>query len=137
MRLDPPRWHFITGMAVLLLVVPRLISRALGGAPPLDETAGQWLTLGAQLGHGALYLLLIAVPLTGWYAMSRLGVRLSVFGYTLPSLTAPVQGFPGLIADVHQWGGNGILILAGLHGLFALWHHFVRRDNTLRRMSRF
>jgi len=134
-RTDPPRWHFVSGMAVLLLVIPRFVARALGGAPPLEDSAGRWLTQAARLGHATLYLLLIAVPLTGWYAMSRLGVTFSVLGHSLPSLAAPLPGSPGLIADVHQWGGNAILIIAGLHAAFALWHHFVRHDNTLRRMS--
>jgi len=134
-RMDPPRWHFISGMAVLLLVIPRLITRALGGAPPLDAAIGKWLTLGARLGHATLYLLLIAVPLTGWYAMSRLGVTFSVFGHSLPPLTAAVKGWPGLVANLHKWGGNAILIIAGLHAALALWHHFARHDDTLRRMS--
>jgi len=137
LRADPPRWHFITGMAVLLLVIPRLLVRAVCGAPPLEDTLGKWLTLGAKLTHAALYLLLIAVPLTGWYVMSRLGVTFSVFGHALPALTAPVQGRPGLVGDIHQWGGNGILIIAGAHAALALWHHFARHDDTLRRMSPF
>jgi len=135
LRLDPPRWHFITGMAVLLLVIPRLLTRAMGGAPPLLDSGSQWLNVTVKLGHATLYALLIAVPLTGWYAMSRLGVSFSILGYSLPMLTAPVQGYPGLVGDVHQWGGNAILILAGGHAALALWHHFFRHDDTLRRMS--
>jgi len=134
-RTDPPRWHFICGAAVFLLVIPRMVARALGTAPRLDNSIGKWPTLGAKLVHGTLYLLLIAVPLTGWYAMSRLGVTLRVFGYDLPSLTAPVKGWPGAVAEIHQWGGNTILVIAGLHAAVALWKHFVRHDNTLHRMS--
>lgn len=136
-RTDPPRLHFIFGMAVLLLVLPRLIARLLGGAPAPREVGGKWLTFATKFAHGLLYLLLIAVPLTGWYAMSRVGVTFSLFGFSLPAMTAPVEGFPGPVGELHQLGGNGILSLAGLHGVLALWHHFVRKDDTLRRMSPF
>jgi superoxide oxidase len=40
------------------------------------------------------------------------------------ALTAPVEGHPCLIAELHETGGTVILILAGLHGLIALWHQF-------------
>ena len=133
----PPVLHFTFGLAVLLLVVPRLIARALGGAPPLERANGIWLARAARLGHGVLYLLLIAVPLTGWYAASRLGVHVSILGLTLPPIAFAVDGEPGLIAQLHPLGGNLILILAGLHAAMALWHQFVRHDNTLRRMSPF
>lgn len=94
-----------------------------------------WLARAARIGHGLLYLLLIAVPLTGWYAASRLGVPISFFGLHLPAIAAPVQGRPGLIAEFHENAGTFILILAGLHALMAIWHQFVLRDGTLQRMS--
>ena len=78
---------------------------------------------------------LIALPITGWYAASRMGVSVSFLGLHLPSIAAPVQGRPGVIAELHENGGTFILILAGLHALMAIWHQFVMRDGTLRRMS--
>jgi cytochrome b561 len=59
----------------------------------------------------------------------------SFFGIGLPAIAAPVQGAPGLIAEIHENAGTVILYLAGLHALMAGWHHLVLRDGTLRRMS--
>lgn len=132
-RLRPPQLHFAFGLGVLLLVVPRLIARALGCAPAMHDYG--LLTLAAKAGHGVLYGLLIAVPLTGWYAASRLGVRISFLGFSVPSLAQAVNGSAGWIGKVHQVGGNLILVLAGLHAAMALWHQFVMRDGTLSRMS--
>ena len=56
-------------------------------------------------------------------------------GLHLPSLTAPIQGRPGAIAEFHESAGSIILLLAGLHALAAIWHQFVLRDGSLRRMS--
>src|SRR3954465_1919666 len=134
-RQNPPLLHFTLGLAVLLLVVPRLIARLLGGAPRTEDTQAPWLNCAAKIGHAVLYVFLIGLPLTGWYAASRLGVSISFFGLSLPGLAAPVQGAPGLLAEVHETGGTVILWLAGLHALIACWHQFVLRDGTLRRMS--
>lgn len=135
-RLDPPQWHFFLGFAVLLLLVPRFIGRALGGAPPM--TAGdRRVQRAAKAGHGLLYLLLVAVTVTGWIAVSKMGVVVTKAGITVPPIAAAVAGRIGLVGDVHQWLGNGILIVAGLHAMAALWHQFFLKDNTLGRMNPF
>jgi cytochrome b561 len=133
-RLDPPVLHFLFGFAVLLLVVPRLIARLCFSVPPA-VSHGWLLDLGAKIGHAALYVLMIALPLTGWYAASRMGVTVNLLGLELPSLAPPVQGAPGLVAELHETGGEVIMILAGLHAVMALWHHYVLRDGTLGRMN--
>jgi len=131
---NPPLLHFSLGLAVLVLVVPRLILRLAGGTPDVEPQSG-WLGAAAKAGHAVLYLFLIALPLTGWYAASRLGVPVSFFGLQLPAIADKVQGSPGLIADLHENAGTVILYLAGLHALMAIWHQFVLRDGTLQRMS--
>jgi cytochrome b561 len=134
-RLNPPLLHFSLGLTALLLVVPRLIARWLGGAPSIEDTQAPWLNLATKIGHAVLYLFIIGLPITGWYAASRLGIAVSFFGIPLPAIAASVQGPPGPIAEIHETGGTIILILAGLHALIALWHQFVLRDGTLRRMN--
>jgi cytochrome b561 len=119
---------------VLVLIVPCLILRLAGAAPAANGKRG-WLATAAKARHGLLYLLMIGLPITGWYAASRMGVPLSFLGIELPALTAAVQGRPCLIADLHENAGTFILILAGLHALMAIWHHFVLGDGTLRHMS--
>jgi cytochrome b561 len=65
-----------------------------------------WLAAAAKAGHGLLYLLLIAMPISGWYAASRMGVPVSFLSVELPALAAPVQGHPGLITDLHENAGT-------------------------------
>lgn len=90
---DPPLLHFTLGLAVLALIVPRLILRLAGAAPEANAGRG-WLATAGKAGHGLLYLLLIGLPITGWYAASRMGVPVSFLGIELPALTAAVQGRP-------------------------------------------
>jgi cytochrome b561 len=131
---NPPFLHFSLGLAVLVLALPRLLLR-LSGAAPSESQAEGTLARAAKAGHAMLYVFLIALPLSGWYAASRMGVPISFFGFSVPAITVPVQGAPGLIADLHEKAGTIILILAGLHALIALWHQFILRDGTLKRMS--
>jgi cytochrome b561 len=84
-----------------------------------------------------LYALLVAVPITGWYAASRLGAPAWLFGVTLPPLTHVVGSNAGPVGELHQLGGNLILILAGMHAAIALWHQFALRDHTVQRMLPF
>ncbi len=136
-RENPPVLHFACGFAVLALIFARLIARAAGGAPPPLDSVGPALARAAKLGHAALYLMLIAVPLTGWYAVSRLGVPIDLWGLKIPAIAAAVKGRIGPIGEIHQIGGNAILILAGLHAAVGVWHQFARRDHTLERMNPF
>ncbi|MCW0232789.1 MAG: cytochrome b/b6 domain-containing protein [Ferrovibrio sp.] len=130
---NPPLLHFSLGLAVLVLVLPRLVLRVAGRTPEADRQG--WLAAAAKAGHGLLYLLLIGLPITGWYAASRMGVPVSFLGVELPAIASKVQSRPGLIAELHENAGTFILILAGLHALMAVWHQFVLRDGTLQRMS--
>lgn len=131
---EPPLLHFTLGLAILALIVPRLILRVTAGATAAPARPG--LAGGAaKAGHALLYLLMVGLPLTGWYVASQMGVTVSFAGIDLPAIAAPVQGRPGLIADLHENAGTLILVLAGLHMLLALWHQFALRDGTLSRMS--
>ncbi|MDX8460565.1 cytochrome b [Mesorhizobium humile] len=134
-RTDPSYVHFTVGLAVLVLVVPRLLARWLGAAPHVEDPQSRWMDLAARAGHTLLYLFLIALPLSGWYAASRLGLPVSFLGLDLPALATPVQGAPGQIADLHETGGTLILWLAGAHALVAIWHQFILKDGTLERMN--
>src|SRR3981189_2375248 len=136
-RTDPPTTHIVLGLSVLFLTLPRLLLRYLRGVPRAPESAAPRIVRVARLGHGLIYYLLLAVPVTGWFPMSSLGLNIKNFGWQLPLLVPSVQGDPGIIANLHQLGGNLMLILAGLHAGIALWHYFWLRDGILQRMSPF
>ena len=132
-RVNPPFVHLVAGLAVLGLTIPRLITRLFGGGLP-STGATQGIS---SSGHAVIYFLLVAVPMTGWFAVSRLGVHVTLLCFHLPFLTAPVTGPPGMISNVHQVGGNLLLIIAGFHAALALWNFFRVRDTTLQRMLPF
>lgn len=126
--------HKVLGIALFALVLVRLSNRAISGAPGALPEVPAWQRTAATLGHVALYLLLVAVPLLGWLGIS-LYPALQVFGTaSLPSLAAPDRAAS---ETVLFWHGIAAFALVGLalgHAGAALHHHFVRRDRTLRRM---
>lgn len=89
----------------------------------------------AKAAHLALYALLIVIPLLGVLLTWLRGDALSFFGlFTIPAPFSPDRDTARSIKAVHSLLANGILILVGIHSLAALWHHFVRKDDVLKRM---
>ena len=85
--------------------------------------------------HHLLYLLMLVIPLSG-YVMSMLyGKSVDIFGWcTLPSLIAANPAFKEWSENIHSALATTLLIVAGGHAAMALYHHFVLKDVTLRRM---
>jgi cytochrome b561 len=128
--------HYLAGLVVLGLLLVRVIGMAIGPRPPIVPPPGHLSVLAARVTHLALYLFLIAQPIMGIATLQIAGKPVSIFGVTvLPALFGP-----GSRELAHQWEeihgtvGEIFYYVIGLHILGALWHHFIRKDNTLRRM---
>lgn len=135
---DPPMRHFSVGFAVLILAIARVVARARGGTPLAHEVKPQWSAFAARVTQAILYVLLIAVPFSGWWALSKMGLAVSLFGSAAPIITTPSPDrLPGSMGRLHQAGGNLLLILAVVHGLAALWHQFVLKNRIFKRISPF
>ena len=84
--------------------------------------------------HLALWLFLIAMPVLGWLTLSAQGKPVPFFGLTLPPLVATDTTLAGTLKELHETLGSVGYWLIGIHALAALLHHYVMKDNTLRRM---
>jgi cytochrome b561 len=74
------------------------------------------------------------MPLLGWLMMSAKGKAVPFFGLQLPALIAPDKALAHNFEDIHEAVGVIGYYLIGLHAGAALFHHYLMRDNTLRRM---
>ncbi len=130
--------HFLLGMLVLLLVVPRLAARWRSPHPPIEPPLPMVLRIGAHLGHALLYAFLVVQPLLGMacrLAGGR-GIGLPFTSAAIPWPAAWVdKALAGSLEAAHAWLGTAFYWVIGLHVAAALWHAFVRRDNALRRMG--
>jgi cytochrome b561 len=127
-------WHFMLGLSVLSLVGLRLVARVMQPAPRIEPDPSTSQKLLAKLMHVMLYVLMIGMPIAGWLLLSAAGKPIPFFGLTLPALVDPSKSLADLIKEVHEVGGTVGYFLIGVHAAAALFHHYLKRDNTLRRM---
>lgn len=125
-------WHFMLGLAVLVLVGARLVIRFLSGpAPRIEPESPLWQRRLSAIVHAALYVFMIGMPLLGWLALSAKGNPVLIFGAPLPALIGPDKELAGSLKEIHEAIGTFGYYLIGLHAAAALFHHYVLRDNTL------
>lgn len=127
-------WHFMLGLSVLALVVLRVVARLLHPAPPITPAPAAWQQLLAKAGHLALYGLMLGMPIAGWVILSAEGKDIPFFGWSLPPLVGANEALAHDVEEVHEAIGEAGYWLIGLHAAAALFHHYVLKDNTLRRM---
>jgi cytochrome b561 len=104
--------------------------------PPLPESMAGWQRRASAVVHGLLYLLILAIPLSGWLMSSAKGFPVVWFGVLpLPDLIGKDKALGDLLAGVHQALNFTLLGLVILHVGAALQHHFIERQPFLQRMG--
>ncbi len=126
--------HFSFGLLVLVLVCLRVVFRLRGSTPAIVPAPPAYQEKLGHLVHLALYGLMIAMPLLGWSVLSASGKAIPFFGLDLPALLPLDKPFGRQLRDLHELGGNLGYLLIGGHAAAALLHHYLVKDNTLRRM---
>ena len=128
--------HFWMGLSVLALAVWRLVLRRRLGAPPVRPALEPWNAVAATALHLALYLFFLVMPVLGLATAWSDGkaVLVPFTSIALPALLPVDEARAHLLEDLHGTIGEAFYWVIGLHVLAALWHHVVRRDDTLRRM---
>ena len=128
-------WHKWAGVSAFLLVLIRLAWRVTHQPPALPASMSKHLQFAAHAGHLLLYGLMLAIPLSGWLMSSAKGFQTVWFGLLpIPDLIEKNKELGDLLALVHQsLNLLFISILAG-HICAALKHHFIDKDDILRRM---
>jgi cytochrome b561 len=127
-------WHYMLGLSVLALVSLRLAVHIIGPSPDIEPNPPKWQKLFARVMHLALYVFMIGMPLAGWLMLSATGKPIPFFGLHLPALISENEPLAKLIKEVHKTAGTVGYFLIGLHAAAALFHHYIVKDNTLRRM---
>ena len=127
-------WHFMLGMLVFVLVWLRIAARFPGSTPDIHPEPARIQMLSAKLLHLALYGLMIGMPLTGWLLLSASGKVIPFFGLELPALIGADKELAKQIKEVHEFVGTTGYYLIGLHVAAALYHHFIKQDDTLTRI---
>jgi cytochrome b561 len=124
--------HISFGVVLMAVLLVRLFWRVTSGQrlPPAEH--GLW-GLAAKSMHYALYVLLAVTLVLG---LANVWVRgESIFGlFSIPAVDPNNRALRQTVGDLHGWAANTLLIAAGVHALAALFHHYMLRDEVLKRM---
>jgi cytochrome b561 len=127
--------HKDIGTSVVILVTVRLAWRELNPLPRLVETVPEWQKVTAIFLHLCFYALMFALPVTGWLMSSASGIPAYLLGLLrLPDFLAHDELLFASLRQIHDWLGYIMAIFIVLHAGAALRHHFLLRDETLRKM---
>jgi cytochrome b561 len=128
-------WHFMLGLSVLAATFLRIGLRAMvWKTPPITPPPPRMLHLPSIAAHLAIYAWLIAMPIAGWTILSAEGNPIPFWGLNLPPLTSPDKVLADQVKELHETSGTIGYFLLGLHAAAALFHHYLMKDDTLRRM---
>lgn len=127
--------HRSLGLTVLAGVALRLLARGSLGAPPAEKTGNAVQQFLSRATHGLLYVVMIAMPLSGYLFSTAKGDGVPVFGVlTVPAVFAGGETFRDIAWGFHTTGQLALYGLVGLHLLGVLYHQYVRRDGVAARM---
>ena len=127
--------HFNLGLAILVVMAARLWHRWRHPVRVAPGTAPGWERTLANTMHRLFYAVLLIGPFLGWAAASAHSVPVKLLGMLeLPSLASRKAPWGLEAGDIHGFAMWTLLVLVGLHAAAALYHHFVRHDDELRRM---
>ncbi|HQW82487.1 MAG: cytochrome b [Rhodanobacteraceae bacterium] len=138
---DKFRWyalHKSFGVTVLVLMLLRFAWRGIDGRPQAVPGVAPIVAFAAHSVHRLFYVALIVMPISGWVYNSASNFPLQWFGVLqLPAIVAPDKDLKHLAHTVHEVLAWTIITLLLVHVAGALIHHFIDRDDTLRRMLPF
>ena len=126
--------HKLLGMSVLVIMLLRAAWAWMNPKPDMPPGTPIWEHWAERLGHLSLYLFLIVMPLSGWMMTIAAGRPPRYLGWSITLPIPPSKQLAGWSSSIHNTLAILIIVFVSLHILAALYHHFVKKDNVLKRM---
>ena len=133
-------WGFVAFSLALIRIIWRLTQRS---TPALPDSMSWAERMMAHLGHLGLYAMMVIMPVSGWLMASasplqdRFGVKNKVFDWfeLYDPFVPGSESVSDFFAEVHFLSALALTAIIFGHAGAALWHHFMRKDDVLKRMS--
>lgn len=134
-KLQVYSWHKWAGVTVFMLLLVRVTWRLSHRPPPLPWQMGKLQQMAAHLGHVVLYVLMLALPISGWLMSSAKGFQTVWFGVLpIPDLLAKDKALGESLEELHESLAWVLVLMLVFHVLASLKHHFLDKDDILTRM---
>ena len=128
-----PHIHKSLGLCLFAVTLLRIIWKKYTAAPALEGK--KWEVQAAKLAHAMLYILLISIPIFGYMITTADGSSIDVFNwFSVPGFGSIVENQEDKAGAVHYYLALIVIGLASVHTLAALKHHFINKDNTLKKI---
>lgn len=128
-----PHWHKSIGLCLFALTLARLLWKTISASPFIEGK--KWEQMAATSVHYLLYAVLFTLFLSGYLISTADGRSIDVFNwFSVPGLGSFIENQEDIAGDIHYYSAIFLMSLASLHALAALRHHFIDKDNTLRKM---
>jgi cytochrome b561 len=125
--------HKLTGLLVLLLVIVRIMWSLINVKPGLSSMTPRYEKWAEKSVHYLLYVVMSMMPVSGWVmASAKHPPMLGDISLGLP--VPQTKALKDLAFDFHYWIAIAIIVLVSVHVFAALYHHFLQKDDVLRRM---
>lgn len=132
---EAPAIHKAVGILLFLVVAARLGWRLVNPIPRPAAGVKRPEAVVADIAHWMLYLLLFTTMLSGYLISTAEGDAISVFGlFDVPASITGIANQEDVMGEIHEILAWTIIAIASLHAAGALKHHFIDKDNTLKRM---
>lgn len=129
--------HKSLGISILALAILFILWRMVT-IRPSDPSQPYWKQIIAKIVHYSLFILLLAMPILGYLMSVADGRTVRFFGlFDLPNLISANPKMADLYFQTHSILGYVFVILIGLHVAAALHHHFIVKDDVLKKMLPF
>lgn len=128
-------YHKELGILAFALGAARMLWRIGNALPALVENLPDWQKVVARFVHLSFYGLMFALPITGWLMSSAAAIPISFFGlFYLPDIISQDDYWFKIFIGIHKWLGYALIALILIHAGAALRHHFLVKDETLKKM---
>ncbi|TQV89254.1 cytochrome b [Aliikangiella coralliicola] len=130
-----PFYHESFGILFAILLISRFIVILSQGKPEPIASQAMWEKRSATIAHNLLYLLMFILIITGFLISTADHRGINVFGlFEIPPLFDAFDNQEDIAGDIHEWSAYVLIAIAVIHTLGALKHHFIDKDETLKRM---
>ena len=130
-----PAIHKSIGMLLIMVFVLSVIWKLINLTPEPVEGSTRFEIIASKLAHLGLAGLIAIILLTGYLIPTAKGMGISVFGwFEVPATITSIPQQEDITGLIHKYLAYTVIGLALLHAAAALKHHFINKDDTLRRM---
>lgn len=128
--------HKSIGITLFAFWILRLVWRWTN-VEPTPEPGQRWEHFAAHAAHIVLYLLMLALMITGYLISTATGAGIELFGlFDIPALPWAFENQEDTMGYVHWLLAWGLMGVVAVHAMAAMKHHYINKDNTLIRMLR-